>query len=82
MHRIGTGTTSPLGITRCTLSIQAGISCTSGNCVGQVVQPDLNACGSPLLAARALGKDHQRVAVAQRLDQRLERVLVLGALRV
>jgi len=30
VHRIGTGTTSPLGITRCTLSIQAGISCTSG----------------------------------------------------
>ena len=30
-HRIGTGTTSPLGITRCTLSIQAGTSTTSGN---------------------------------------------------
>ena len=28
---MGTGTTSPLGITRCTLSTQAGIHCTCGN---------------------------------------------------
>src|SRR4029079_6543932 len=31
VHRIGTGTTSPFGMTRCTLSIHAGTSGTSGN---------------------------------------------------
>ncbi|CKU83252.1 Uncharacterised protein [Mycobacterium tuberculosis] len=30
---MGTGTISPLGMTRCTLSIQAGTSTTSGNMV-------------------------------------------------
>ena len=41
VHRIGTGTTSPLGITRCTLSIHAGISCTCGNCSARWIQPAL-----------------------------------------
>ena len=80
VHRIGTGTTSPLGITRCTLSIQAGISCTSGNCSARWYRPALERLRLALVAARAFGKDHQRVAVAQRLDQRLERILVVGAL--
>ena len=80
VHRIGTGTTSPLGITRCTLSIQAGTSCTCGKPLGQVEQAALERLRLAACAARALGKDHQRVAALQRLDQRLERVLVVGAL--
>ena len=46
VHRIGTGTTSPLGMTRWTLSIQAGISCTSGNACASANRPDLNGAGS------------------------------------
>ena len=49
--------------------------------LGQVVQAALEGLRLALVAARALGKDDQRVAVAQRLDQRLQRVLVVAALR-
>ena len=79
-HRMGTGTTSPLGITRCTLSIQVGMSCTLGERLGQVVEPGLEHGGVVLVAAGAFGKDHQRVAVAQRVHQRLQWVFVVGAL--
>ena len=41
VHRIGTGTTSPLGMTRCTLSIQAGISCDLGERLRQRVEARL-----------------------------------------
>ena len=37
--------------------------------------PLLNGCGSARCAARAFGKDDDRVAAGQRLDQRLQRVL-------
>ena len=56
VHKIGTGTTSPLGITRCTLSIHAGTSCTSGNCSARWYRPLLNTCGSPLLLRVPSGK--------------------------
>src|SRR5690606_33698732 len=45
-HRMGTGTTSPLGITRCTLLIQAGTNTTCGNICASLYRPDLNGCGS------------------------------------
>ena len=77
VHRIGTGTTSPLGMTRCTLSIQAGISCTSGNAWASANRPRLERRRLGGVAARAFGEDDQRVAVAQRFHQRLERVLVV-----
>ena len=52
----------------------------AGELLGQVVQPALEGQRLALVAARALGKDDQRVALLQRLDQRLQRVLVVGAL--
>ncbi|MCY1381433.1 hypothetical protein D9M69_693390 [compost metagenome] len=45
-HSTGTGTTSPLGITRCTLWIQAGTSTTPGKRLARLYRPDLNGCGS------------------------------------
>ena len=78
-HRIGTGTTSPLGMTRCTLSIHAGISGTSGNCSARWYSPLLNGCGSPLLLRVPSGKMTSESPLLQRLDQRLERVFVVGA---
>src|SRR5206468_3479045 len=56
LHRIGTGTTSPLGITRCTLSIHAGINCTCGNASAKWNSPLLKSCGSPLLLRVPSGK--------------------------
>ena len=56
VHSTGTGTTSPLGMTRCTLSIQAGTSRTSGNCCARWYSPLLKACGSPLLLRVPSGK--------------------------
>lgn len=45
-HRMGTGTTSPLGITRCTLLIHAGTSTTFGNICASLYRPDLKGWGS------------------------------------
>ena len=75
VHRIGTGTTSPLGITRCTLSIHAGISCTPGNCSARWYSPLLNGSGSPLLLRVPSGKITSESPLLQRLGQRFERVL-------
>ena len=83
VHRIGTGTTSPLGMTRCTLSIHAGTRVTSGELLGQMEQAALERLRLALGAACAFREDHQRVPVAPgpRL-QRLQRVLLVGALPV
>jgi hypothetical protein len=80
VHRMGTGTTSPLGMTRCTLSIQAGISCTSGNCSARWYSPLLNGCGSPLLLRVPSGKITSESPLRSASIQRLQRVLVVGAL--
>ena len=46
-HKIDTSTTSPLGMTRCTLLIQVGTSTTCGSISASLYRPDLNGCGSP-----------------------------------
>ena len=69
----GHGTTSPFGMTRCTLLIHAGTSTTWGNICASRNRPT-EGLRVVAMAARALGEDDDRVAAFQRAHQRGQRV--------
>ena len=76
VHTIGTGSSAPFGRLRCRLSRYTGTSSTAGNSLASRYSPLRKRAGRRVAAARAFGKDDQRVAVAQRGAQRLERIRV------
>jgi hypothetical protein len=78
-HRMGTGTTSPLGMTRCTLSIQAGTSTTCGNRSARLYSPALNGCGSSPWPRVPSGNRMMESPLPSACTSGSQRVLLAGA---